>query len=790
MGQGFPGQSSARSDGSQYQQKVGRVACLKRPETSWEWQAPTPAEEVSWPPSDSEVLPLHGAYLFKSLKLDPVQRQILLQQATLMLEQVYAHREHKRTVYGVDPIARLKAFIRRLQESVSESRHEEVVSLEGELVPRQDLLDLGFHRDLTRIFNSLRDLHTVYMRPKPLQDLVAFLPFDVERAYQPEAGDTFRACYVVTHVRRPILKAGNALEVGEVKPGWEVEQWNGRPIEFAIARNAAEHPGSNESARFALGLEQLTQRPLATSPIPDELRVRVRFRKPNDERVHREFRWLVTGVSRVRSLSKDRHGLNIGGEKAGVYNYQAWLERQEKTSRSTIEVSKSFRRHLSARRVSVELDGVQRAVGLLRIYSFHRVKPRAFRTEIKRLLTHPKMPGDGLILDLRGNPGGEIPAAEAILQLFTPRKIEPEPFQFVFSPLTQKLTAHADATVAKLPDLSSWSAAEDAGVATRTIYSRAHAMTTPTSANIVGQVYHGPCVLIADAGSYSAADIFIAGFQDHGIGPVIGIDPHTGAGGANDWTYSFLREVLWGTRAVPTFRELPDPDVVPRAEDFPPLPEGTELRVAIRRSLRVGRKAGVPLEDLGVVSDYLYRPTVDDLLKGNRDLFEHAAELLRPVPAGQWPAAEAEILKQRPRLCRLSERCGWLEPAKRRLELRSLEVRPKKVKCTVTTEGVERLEVSVAGRPEKFLPSDGGRIDPDKRTSRTFTVRVPRARNVEVKVEGYTRDENKEWRLVASLRKRKLEMRHEIKMERIRRRRREREKRRRAAAAAPNAQAT
>jgi hypothetical protein len=52
----------------------------------------------------------------------------------------------------------------------------------------------------------------------------------------------------------------------------------------------------------------------------------------------------------------------------------------------------------------------------------------------------------------------------------------------------------------------------------------------------VGQVYYGPVVLITDAPSYSATDIFAAGFQDNDVGPVVGTAGNTGAGGANFWS--------------------------------------------------------------------------------------------------------------------------------------------------------------------------------------------------------------------------------------------------------------
>ena len=50
--------------------------------------------------------------------------------------------------------------------------------------------------------------------------------------------------------------------------------------------------------------------------------------------------------------------------------------------------------------------------GYLRIYSF-RVDPAAFVAEVVRIVR--LLPQNGLIVDVRGNPGGRIPAGERLL---------------------------------------------------------------------------------------------------------------------------------------------------------------------------------------------------------------------------------------------------------------------------------------------------------------------------------------------------------------------------------------
>jgi hypothetical protein len=61
---------------------------------------------------------------------------------------------------------------------------------------------------------------------------------------------------------------------------------------------------------------------------------------------------------------------------------------------------------------------------------------------------------------------------------------------------------------------------------------------------------------------------------------------------------------------------------------FTGLPKEAELRVAFRRSQRIGPQIGNDVEDFGIRPDYVYDMTRNDLLKGNVDLINYAVGLL------------------------------------------------------------------------------------------------------------------------------------------------------------------
>jgi len=154
-------------------------------------------------------------------------------------------------------------------------------------------------------------------------------------------------------------------------------------------------------------------------------------------------------------------------------------------------------------------------------------------------------------------------------------------------------------------------------VETGAIQSLSFPITSPESMEGLKRAYPGPVVLIVDALCYSATDIFVAGFQDHGIGKIIGTSGNTGAGGANVWTYTDLCALVSHL----------SPSLLVRAA-FGPLPQGAEMRVAIRRSLRVRQNAGIPVEDLGIAPEQRHWLTKRDVLDHNRDLLDAAGKLL------------------------------------------------------------------------------------------------------------------------------------------------------------------
>jgi hypothetical protein len=298
-----------------------------------------------------------------------------------------------------------------------------------------------------------------------------------------------------------------------------------------------------------------------------------------------------------------------------------------------------------------------RRFGHLRLFSFD-VAPGdipGFVRRVARVLR--SAPADGLVVDLRGNPGGDIGAAEQLLQLISPVPIQPLGMDFLN---TRASRALARQVYLDRDDLGAFEDAltEAASVAAQFLPSPS--VDEPGAYNDVGQAYHGPVALLVDALSYSAADVFAASFQDHDLGTVIGTHPQTGGGGGNVWPYASIR----AASGIPMPAELP---------------HGATFDVAVRRTTRVAGRAGTTLEDRGVV--LFGAPatvTPADVLGGNQGLLADVATALAAPP---WP-------------CRLDVAFSGAR------------------RCfTLRTEGLARVDVVLEGRPPApVLEPDRARV--------------------------------------------------------------------------------
>lgn len=483
---------------------------------------------------------------------DAALRDALCTTLIAALDRYYVHLPQKRAAFAIDPVRQLQ------------------------LLRSSDGVD--YVRSLLRIVGNLRDRHTRLTLGEPWTNLVAFVPFVLERFFE-----NGKAKYVVTK---------RLFGFRDLPIGAEVTYWNGVPIDRYVRGLSLETQGANPGARMQLAISNLTIRPLGYMLMPQEDWVTLNHcdEAGTVHAITTPWRFVSTAT-----FSTPAGGIARGGVISGVDEVTEVTRNFATASTTESNLTKS----------SLTMSGPVRYgtiktpsgdVGYLRITSFEVADVDAFIFGMQTILSG--LPQDRLVIDVRNNPGGVIPAGQRLIGLLTGKPV-------THSPIAFRNTAETlDLVRIRRNWFEPWLASMEIQLQTGEQFSQAIPLVP--SGSSATYHYPGRIVLIIDALCYSTTDFFAADFRDNGLGRIIGVDPTTGGGGANVVSWNFLVQNVGGT-------------------GVPALPYGYDFSVSLRRSLRTGGAHGIPVEDLGVPADIRYWMTRADVLENNRDLLNFAA---------------------------------------------------------------------------------------------------------------------------------------------------------------------
>jgi hypothetical protein len=154
-------------------------------------------------------------------------------------------------------------------------------------------------------------------------------------------------------------------------------------------------------------------------------------------------------------------------------------------------------------------------------------------------------------------------------------------------------------------------------IALRAAQAEGATYTAPTPLNraveldTLGQYYFKPVAVLTNANCYSSCDMFSAQMQDHGSAIIFGEESTTGAGGANNRNL---------TDTIKALKESLGP--------YQKLPSGQDIGHSFRQTIRIGKNAGILLEDRGVISDVIVPATLSDLYTDSGDQFKIISKAL------------------------------------------------------------------------------------------------------------------------------------------------------------------
>lgn len=698
------------------------------------------------------------------------EKLALIEQAIQILSAHYCHLPHKRVSTGKDPIRALEA-LRMALALPSQGAEADEASGPGRAAEEE----LAFHRQLIAIFRGLKDRHFRYRLPDPFPGYIAFLPFLVKHYWSEGRPHVLvhRVSPGLEHARfappvrlthwngvpiwRQLERLGDRLEGGNeaAEQALGVARLTTRPLgwfplpdeDWVTLRFLPVESG--EGADAGRGEEITLPWAVATLPEADVAEARLSDGDSGAQPADCPLRAVddetekLNCVRRCLYLQQDEMK-GQGGTRAfkprTAYHYLP-PDPEELVQGQVAEEDETDYSHpaFTGRRLRLA-DGRQLCYLRIRSFSFDRASAASLSDAEKRkrqlqyrnkylssFLSH--VPRDlmsrdpiGLVLDVRGNTGGNIEMAYALLQYFLPSVPDSLRFHFLATRDNVWLAEQLERRLGAIdrPEDERERAAGEApaglrdsvvgALQTGAIYTPGLRQPVDGLARHIhgthGQRYSGPVVLLTDALSYSATDMFVALFRDSGRGEIVCTDENIGAGGA---TVSTEGELLQLAQAALEG----DGSVRPRVGyGLPPKNAGF-----LFSAQRVGRLVApgevAPIEEFGLAAGEMrrYRPQRGDVIG--------------PSPAEDSPLTGylAGLLDAAP-------------PNRARIELRlelSREAGSALCGFAVKARGLARVEIALEGEPNRTVldfdqeaadaQSDSATID----LARHFTRHPPAA---------------------------------------------------------------
>jgi C-terminal processing protease CtpA/Prc len=522
----------------------------------------------------------------------PDQRQLVANQAQILLRDLYVHRYEKIAYYGpsVDPVPAIEDIV----------EHAATMS------------DADLHLGIERVFSATRDLHTNYFMPAPYACYSTFLPFRLTELHAD------RETRLVVNRTIPYWETYDP-EVATMQAGDQLVSYNGASAEDSLEALIVEGAGANYDGGRRRAMEALTYRYQLLQPIPNEDAAALVLRHPDGTTYAVNLPWITyNSCADTGSSGGGSSGGSATRAPRGDLAENVYQRKFHEHTGLTAQTAGALSLTQSAEPILWygTLPEGGKNYGYLYLESF---EPQVLDIpgtvhEMARILSGPLADTTGLVIDVRDNGGGWISLGEEMLQLFSPHHVETMGFRLKNS----ALNAFVLDTIAPYDPGDPFKLLIDNARATRNRYSGTAPLTDDLSANYVSQAYFSPVAVLTNSGCFSTCDMFTAGMQDNGLATIWSEDVRTGGGGANVWNYSFFSEIL------PSDQQGP----------FLALPGGQDMRVAWRDAIRAGLHQGQVLEDYGVTADRSAGLSLNDVL--NNDEVQYAkitADLAQIAPS-------------------------------------------------------------------------------------------------------------------------------------------------------------
>ncbi|MDD4976532.1 MAG: S41 family peptidase [Bacteriovorax sp.] len=503
---------------------------------------------------------------------------VIIRHAKILFSKIYVNLEHKMSLYKVDPI-------------------NELTKIEQNY---QSMDDAQFHSSMLAVFNSVKDYHVNYTFPKPYACYKTALPLAFQKI---EAGNKIIVSIV------DLSKKDIYPDVLKITAGDELVSYNKKNTTEALRSRSNFINASTPDAMLFQGVYDLYWRGLSENLVPVDNSVQLELKKATGEVYSITVPWFSNVYQSCLNpkVPEETKGL---GKKLGNPKEMELRERHKYWKdirknflsflRSKIKLKNKLIINADAKIEKIDLTNLNATkhpslfwkafhyqnenFGYLKLQSFDAEKGvNAAVSEVSSVLRKNLSETSALVIDLRGNYGGQISFAELMATLLTPMPVRPLPFYIRANDLILVLF-NEDAT---------WKDLIYPNIETNHLVGPG-VLTTQMELTSSSQVYFGKVVLLTNSECFSSCDLFAATMKDNAKVTIYGTDHSTFGGGANVWSIDYL---------APVFKALNIPAT---------LPQNVGMRVTGRHAHR--QKTNLLIEDLGVATDIFLSENTEDVV--------------------------------------------------------------------------------------------------------------------------------------------------------------------------------
>lgn len=388
--------------------------------------------------------------------------------------------------------------------------------------------------------------------------------------------------------------------------GDELLEVDGKPIKQYIKESKLQTMGSNDFASLRTVLEQLSVRRGDIDRLPKETHTDFVFKSA---KTNQTFAVTLPWIAYAHDSCWEKN------QAAKIPTHEVKHEEKNTTAQTTkntptkapqtvfttqAQRSGLLIRQTRDRKITWAVYklglGDSKALGVIFLQSFaptHDVD--TFIQAIRSLLVNELKNTDAVVVNVVSNGGGDPRLAQLIPQLFG-SNIKTMYGRVIISEINREFFESNDD--------NEWI---EALAQPKDGYSKPLKLIPDEAANTIGQAYFKPVGVFTDALCYSSCEIFTAMMKDNDIATIFGEDGTTGGGGADPMQYQTLSQKI--------------PNI------FPPNTIFNRFRVSWKQVLRID---GSLIEDIGIPSDIIVRPSVSDFTDrtSNSSQYQKIAEEL------------------------------------------------------------------------------------------------------------------------------------------------------------------